>query len=649
MFKKIALLLCIIAALAASVALYRYEETRELSGMVRDAETRTPIEGGRITLAGYQTTSDGAGRYTISVPRGKYGITATADGYASAKSEINGEEFFKHAFAVDFELPLNQVNGEVRDAETNQPLAYAQVTVGEKVMSADGKGVFQLRGVKSGWVIAAGAPGYKTQAFTLDGKTAEIAIALVPNAVAVQLTDQYTRQPIPNAQVQAGVQSLSTDKNGIAILRRVAPGAALRASAPGYESASASLNSNDLALALRPTTLDGNVTDAGTGQPISGTLVYLGGQIAVTNSKGAYHFDNIPAKAAITVRAPGYRKMQIEVGATVRRDVKMPPFLAKAIHIPMGLPAERVRELMEMVSKTELNAIVLDVKSERGYIAWDSAAPLAKQIGAASGRSADLAEVIQRCRAQNIYCIARLAVFQDSLLATERPALAIRYANGRLYTENGGAAWTNPTSAEVWDHNIALAKEIAALGFDEIQFDYVRFPGFVEGLYYGDRASEEARVAAIAGFLSRAQKELRASGVFVSADVFGLTTATDDDQYTGQRLRDVGAYLDYVSPMVYPDTWADSPYLVTNGLGVRNCRDAVQCPYDIIYNTYKRAAEKTPTKVRLWLQAYPGRGDYGIAQYKLQKKAAQDAGSWGWMFWNQQGNYDVRMFGPPGE
>ena len=148
----------------------------------------------------------------------------------------------------------------------------------------------------------------------------------------------------------------------------------------------------------------------------------------------------------------------------------------------------------------------------------------------------------------------------------------------------------------------------------------------------------------VAGFLARAQKELRPTGVFISADVFGLTTATEDDQYTGQRLKDLGAYVDYISPMVYPDVWAASSDLLSRGLGIGNCAIAVRCPYDVIYNSYKRSAEKTSAKVRLWLQAYPGRGNFGIEQYKIQKKAAEEAGGTGWMFWNAAGSYDARMF-----
>ncbi len=649
MRQHIALSLLILAALGISASVYFYIETRDLAGIVRDADTRAPLADASIAIAGNAAPTDAAGRYRLAIPRGKHTLTASAAGYAPAQSSINGEELFKRTFAIDFELAPNQVSGVVRDAETQQPLAFAQVIVGDKVFDVDGKGAFHLRGVKTGWIIAAKFPGYQSTTLTLDGAAREIAVALVPNTFTLTLTDQYTRAPIANAFVQIGAQNIATNAHGGATARRVAPNAAIRASAPGYDAAHATASGDALALTLRPNTLAGIISDAATNQPLSGALIYLGNQIAATNAQGAYHFDNAPAKATLAVKAPGYRRAQIEISQTTRTDVKLPAFQAKGIHIPMGLTNERVLELIDMINKTELNAVVIDVKSERGRLAWESQVPLAKEIGASSGRTFELKTVLERCRAHNIYCIGRLAVFQDTLLASERSALALRYPNGKTFFENASAGWTNPLNADVWDYNIALAKEVSALGLDEIQFDYIRFPGFQPGLYAGANASEEARVAAISGFLSRAQKEFRATSVFISADVFGLTTATDDDQYTGQRLKDLGPYLDYVSPMVYPDTWTDAAYLMTHGLGIRNCRDAVQCPYDIIFNSYKRAAEKTNTRVRLWLQAYAGRGDYGIAQYKTQKKAAQDAGSVGWLFWNGQGNYDVRMFAAPGQ
>ncbi len=645
MSKRILLLLVLVLVFSAIALLYLFEETRQLMGVVRDAATSSPIAGAMIAIASTHTTTNDQGQYAIAVSRGKSTLNVTADGYVPAQSTVDGDGLFARAFTLDLALTANRVTVIVRDAETNQPLPNAPLRVGDQPATANAQGVFEARGVKSGTAITVQIPGYQPGAFMYDGQS-NLDLTVIPNSATIRVIDQYTNQPVAKAQIQNGA-TVAVDADGRVVLKRVKPGAALRATAPGYEVSSATFTGGDVQIALRPNTLDGTVTDAATGQPISGTLVYSGTVIVPTNVKGAYHLDNVPAKTTLTFKVPSYRKTQIEVSGTTRRDIKLAPFAVKAIHIPFGLPPERVRELIDMVNKTELNAIVIDVKGEKGRLAWDSQVPLAKEIGAPTARTIDLLEVVERCKTQNIYCIARLAVFQDNLLAAARPNLAIRNLNGTVFTESGGQLWLNPYNIDNWNYNIALAKEMVALGFDEIQFDYVRFPGRVTGVFYGTDSSEDTRIAAIAGFLARAQKELRSTGAFVSADVFGLTTATDDDQGTGQRLRDLGPYVDYISPMVYPDTWAESTDLITNGLGIRNCTEAVRCPYDIVYNSYKRASEKTSTKVRLWLQAYSGRLDYGVKEFRLQSKAANDAGSVGWMFWSGNGTYDIKTFDPP--
>jgi len=621
-------------------------ETRHLTGVVRDASLHVPIADARISIANRSVTTNAQGEYAVGIPRGKHALFVDADGYVPLHADVDGDDLFIRAFAVDLTLEQNRVTVVARDVETNQPLQNVKVVVGDKAILTNATGAFEIRNVKKETPIAAHLLGYHPTVVPFDGRT-PVALGLVPNTVTVTVLNQSTHQPIGNAQIQADNLQVVTDANGVATLRRVKPSAQVRAFAGGYEAASASFVGDALQIALRPNTLDGVVADAMTGQPISGTLVYLGSTIVTTNAKGAYHLDNVPAKAVLVFKAPGYRKVELTVSSVTRRDVKLTPFTVKGIHVPFGATMEHVRDLFALIPKTELNAIVVDVKSEKGRLAWDSAVPLAKQIGAYSPRGVEIAEVIERCRAQSIYCIARVPVFQDNLLANARPTQAIRYPNGTVFVEASGAAWLNPFVKDNWNYVLALAKEVAAFGFDEIQFDYVRFPGQTGNFYWGAEYNPETRVATIAGFLARAQKELRPTGVFISADVFGLTTATDDDQHTGQRLRDLGPYVDYLCPMVYPDTWVEASSLLARGLQIKDCTEANKCPYDVVYHSYKRAIEKTSTKVRLWLQAYSGRGDFGVAQYRVQKKAAADVGSFGWMFWSGNGIYDSRIFDPP--
>lgn len=646
MHKGLLIVLLVIFAFVAATFFYLLHQTQSLTGVVRDAATQAPIEGASISFAARTISTDAEGRYAISVSTDAAAISVSADGYQPLQETLSRDDLAARAYDLDLLLKPNHLAGVVKDAGTGQPLPNAQVQVGDRRLTSDAHGAFQIDGVKSGVSIAAQAPGFDPAVTAFVGQN-ELQLALAPNTVTIGVTDQYTGRPLAQALVQQGVVTATTDAGGQVALHRIKPGVPISATLASYAPGAGTYTNGAVKIALRPNTLTGVVTSAASGQPISGTLVYLGGAIAATDAKGVYHLSNVPEKATLVVKAPGYAKAQIDAGGTAQRDIRLTPFMVRGIHIPFAMAPDRVRPLLDLVGKTELNAVVVDVKSEKGRIAWDSNVPTAKAIGAPLLIGIDLKEVVQACRSKNIYCIARLAVFQDNRLANAYPDLAIRNLDQTtVYTDSGGASWANPFKTEVWDYDIDLAKEIAAMGFDEVQFDYVRFPGDIGGLYFGTTNTLDTRVAAVTGFLAKAQQELRPSGVFVSADVFGLTTATTDDQGIGQRLHDLGPYVDYLSPMVYPDTWATSPDLVSSGLGIANCPNADGCPYDIIYNSYKHAAEKTSAKIRLWLQAYPGRSDFGVTQFRLQKKAADDSGSYGWMFWNPTGTYDSKTFDP---
>ncbi len=643
MRKRILFLLVPIVLLVAAAAIYLGQSTIALSGVVRDAATQVSLVGAQVNLAGRNTETNAHGEYVIALPRGEYTLQVQADGYAPVQKNISGNDWLASELKIDLALETNRVSGVVRDVETQQPLPRAPIWFGSQLITTTVSGNFEARGVQSGAIISATVFGYQPFAMRFDGQ-ANLELGLIPASTQITIKNQRTQQPIPGALVYLDNQTYAADASGQAIVRRIPQGATVRATAPGFASATVTFVGGDLPLALRPNTLDAVVLDATTNQPISGTLVYLNATIVTANAHGLFHLDNLPEQGTLMFKAPGYRKTDLDVNQAPR-EIKLAPFQVKGIHIPFGMVPEQVRALMDLATKTELNAIVIDVKAEKGRVAWNSQVPLAKEIGAPSLKGIDLQQVVTRCKTQNIYCIARMPVFQDLLLATSKPALAIHHPDGTVFVEQNGLAWINPYVAENQTYAIALAKEIAALGFDEIQFDYVRFPGRVSNIEWGADNTEANRVATIAGFLARAQKELRPTGVFISADVFGLTTATNDDQNTGQRLRDLTPYLDYISPMVYPDTWVDAADLLVKGLGIKNCTVAVRCPYDVIYNSYQHAAEKSQgAKVRLWLQAYEGRGNFGLPEYRLQKKAATDAGSVGWMFWSGSGTYDPQLF-----
>jgi len=276
----------------------------------------------------------------------------------------------------------------------------------------------------------------------------------------------------------------------------------------------------------------------------------------------------------------------------------------------------------------------------------DSAVPLAKQIGAYSQNSVDLVEVIQRCRRAKHILHRALTGFPGYLAGECAPESSRALFERAVYSDPGGAAWLNPFGQDNWNYTIALAKEIVALGFDEIQFDYVRFPGQAGTLFWGTDYNEEARVATIAGFLARAQKNCVRPACSSPPTFSGLTTATDDDQHTGQRLRDLAPYVDYVYPMVYPDTWVEASSLLTRGLQIKIAPK--QSNAHTMSFTTVTSAQLRKHQPRCVCGCKRTRGAaIRVAQYRLQKKAATDVGSSGWMFWSGTGVYDPKMFDPP--
>jgi hypothetical protein len=410
--------------------------------------------------------------------------------------------------------------------------------------------------------------------------------------------------------------------------------------------------------------LQGMVRDISSGQPITGALIYLGETITAAGDGGAYELRDLPPESTLIVKASGYRKEKLTLGpatasdsspslipcsASPCLDIVLTPFEVRGLYIPFNMLSrpERITELIDLVDRTELNAIVVDVKSDRGFLAYRSQVPLAIEMGVGGERKdwLSLKELLKLCQDKDIYTIARIVVFKDNPLAQARPEWAARRADGTIWLDREGLGWGVPSRQEVQDYNIAIAKEVAALGFDELQFDYIRFPsdGDITAIVYDEKHTQETRTATIRAFMERLADELKPSGVFTSADVFGLTVWVEpySDMGIGQRVKDIAPHVDYLCPMLYPSTFEP------RNLGHAN--PALQ-PYDVIYRSQLEAAKRVPvtTKVRPWLQHYSLNGvDYGPKQYQAQRQAADDADSCGWTFWNAGGKYNEKFFESP--
>jgi len=383
----------------------------------------------------------------------------------------------------------------------------------------------------------------------------------------------------------------------------------------------------------------GRVIDTDTRQPIADAIVTLGDRVARTDADGAFAIRSVGAQ--LGARAYGYARTWVTPDELERANgqIALSSFHPKSLYLTsLGIASRTLRDAaLDIVDHTEINALVIDVKGDRGLIAFPSTTPLAIVINAErSPTISSLKELTDSLHAKGIYCIARIVVFKDNVLALARPDLAVKTRSGYIWHDREQLAWADPFLREVWEYNIALAVEAARGGFDEIQFDYVRFPD-VPGLLFSRASTQESRVAAIAGFLELAQERLAPYNVFLAADIFGYVCWNTDDTGVGQTLAAMLPHVDYLSPMLYPSTFQ---------FGIPGYRDPVAHPYEVVFQSLERAHERTGvpgSRFRPWLQAFQDyafdRRAFGGAQVQAQISAAEQAGSNGWMLWNPRNVY----------
>lgn len=392
-----------------------------------------------------------------------------------------------------------------------------------------------------------------------------------------------------------------------------------------------------LTLPLAAAALDGRVLDAQSGQPIADAQLTVGALVVRSDARGVFRVAGLPTK--IAARAPGYRRIEQNVVPGKALEIRLPPFRAKALYLSFyGIGDRGLRnQALDLLARTELNALVIDFKGDRGMIPFKSSVPLAGEIGALDITTVrDIRELIATLKQKGVYLIARIVVFKDDKLANARPALAVRTRKGGLWRDREELGWVDPFREEVWDYNIQLAVEAAELGFDEIQFDYLRFPD-AESPVFSQPSTETSRVGAISSFLAAARKKLAPYNVFIAGDIFGYVSWNLDDTQIGQRLDALVQHLDYLSPMLYPSGFR---------FGIPGYRDPVAHSREIVGLSLKRAGERSkvsPLRFRPWLQAFRDyafdRRSFGAGEIREQISAAEAFGSDGWMLWNPRNDY----------
>ena len=315
-----------------------------------------------------------------------------------------------------------------------------------------------------------------------------------------------------------------------------------------------------------------------------------------------------------------------------------PPSEIRGVHVTMAL-ASLPGKLQQYLVIPGLNTIELDVKDENGKVGFVPAeVPLANRIGAA-GPYYKAKRAVRLVHAHGIYLIGRVVTFEDPVLSVKHPEMAVHTSDGSLWLNNAGLGWTNPYDRRVWKYNVDVAAAAARAGFDEIQFDYVRFPsdGDLSLIRYPG-AHPQAMRWTIPAFAQYAAKRLHPLGARVSVDVFGLSATRDLG--IGQLPRRLSRYVDGVYPMTYPSHYNPGEY----GLSAPDDE-----PGQVVSRSladFRRALEGRKTRLTPWLQDFSLGRTYALLDVQEQIAAARAHGTQGFLLWNPLGVYTPGALAP---
>ncbi len=343
--------------------------------------------------------------------------------------------------------------------------------------------------------------------------------------------------------------------------------------------------------------------------------------------------------------------IEYNASSVVEKSENVPAPKKPPVHIPTPKPVKGIymtswvagtkdwrERMVKLIEETELNSIVIDVKDYSGHISFEVSDPVLQEIGAAEKRIPDVVEFVNYLHQKNIYVIARISVFQDVYLVKKRPDLAVKRKDGAVWKDYKGIAWLNISSKEVWDYTIRVAKEAESVGFDEMNFDYIRYPsdGDMKNIILPYAPGTNTKAESLKAFFAYLSAELSTLKIPISADLFGMTTWNYDDLNIGQVLENTAPYFDYICPMVYPSHYPKT---------FQGFANPANHPYEIIYSGMKRASDRliaatsSPSKLRPWLQDFDLGATYTAEMIRKEKQAVYDAGLDSWMLWDAANTY----------
>lgn len=514
------------------------------------------------------------------------------------------------------------------------------------------------------------APGYNSFPLNIKDGATFPDIELKPYIFQGTVVDAASQQPLAGKLVYGGDTTAITDSNGSFSFTALPPGTKVRVALIGYTSVEQTVENKDqlVTFALKSTAFDGSLTDSASNKPIANALIKLDDNTtALTGQDGKFHFSDAPhnADTQVTVRAPGY-KIQTFKASELEKGATMAPFHFRGVYIPgaYGINAnydEEFTPYLKMADEGLINAIVIGVKDDDTGLLWyNSQVPLAKQLGLVYNLNGiqpdqlmDPRKLIADAHKHGLYVVARYVVFRDPSIAAKKPEWAVQSKKtGQPWKDINGLSWPNQFIPQISDYNADLAKELAGLGFDEVNYDYIRFPtdGDLKDIQYKPdldwtalSQDEKLRTDTIESAVMKAYNNLRTTNTFLSLDVFGYSLwRVNDADGIGQQYNDLVFMSDYICPMVYASLF--SP-------GEMGFDDPGAHPKEIIEESGRIANKleeqlKPVAKYRPWLEDYDKLYGPKETQFKstaerveVQINAADQFGASGWTLWNANGDY----------
>ena len=412
-------------------------------------------------------------------------------------------------------------------------------------------------------------------------------------------------------------------------------------------------------------------------------LIFTIGKLVYFQEK-VFEVDSISKKNSLKIKETKTKKRE-------KAKIKInPPKIVKGVYLTGWSAANnrKIEEIIRLKKQDRINTVVIDIKDWSGYVFYDAKVKEVEEYKAKKILIKNIEEFLNNLHQQGIYVIGRIVVFQDPVLARARKDLALKRHSQKdiLWCDNLKLSWVDPSSIEVWKYNLKIAKDALEKGFDEINFDYIRFPsdGNLKEIDYPFWNKKKSKQEVIKSFFKYLRENLGTSTL--SIDVFGMTTVRNDDLGIGQVLEDAFEYFDYICPMVYPSHFesgflgyknpAKHPYQVvkycmenalkklivysSTSLAVSTSSYSLlptsSCPtssystssysHTLKYTEKKTSKKKKFPKIRPWLQDFDLKAKYNVEMVKAEIKGIKDAlgeNFSGFLLWNPKNIYTIKF------